>query len=375
MKRFVRHVVITVFILSVLAGLLVYAGIYNVSARVGHLPPTAWLLHFAMRKSARTHALGIDVPPLEDERMIVRGATYFSVGCAACHGEPGNPHTPVVNEMTPQAPSLAPMIKSWKTRELFWIVDNGIKYTGMPAWATGTRPDEVWSMVAFLLKLPDLDTETYRKLAYEPGPDLEQRPAITNQELDERFGTTLSQCARCHGFDGMGRGTGAFPYLTGQNETYLFETMRHFANGERKSGIMQPIAGGLFETAMRDIAKHYATVTPRSSPAHSPVDAARIERGARIASVGVERRGVPACRHCHGPGNAADNPAFPKLAGQNEDYLVQQLKLLRSGTRGGTAYAPLMTTVAAGLDAGQIREVAAYYASLPYFSPTAAQRN
>jgi cytochrome c553 len=366
MKKFFRHFVITAVILGALAGLFVYAGVYNVSARVGHLPPTAWLLHFAMRKSARTHALGIEVPPLEDERMIVRGATYFSVGCAACHGEPGNPHTPVVNEMTPQAPYLSPLIETWKTRELFWIVDHGIKYTGMPAWATGTRPDEVWSMVAFLLKLPDMDTETYRKLAYEPGPDPEQQPAVTNLELDERFGSTLSQCARCHGFDGMGRGTGAFPYLGGQKEAYLYDSLRHFANGDRKSGIMQPIAGGLFQTAMRDIAAHYANLEP-AAPAHGVTDPRRVQRGALIAAAGLERQRVPACRHCHGPGKTADNPAFPHLAGQNEDYLVQQLKLWQNGTRGGTAYAPLMTAVSAGLSEAQIGDVAAYYASLPYF--------
>ena len=371
MKRFARHFVITAFILALMAGLLVYAGVYNVSARAGHLAPTAWLLHFAMRKSARTYSLGIEVPPLEDERMIVRGATYFSIGCAACHGEPGNPHTPVVNEMTPQAPYLTPMIKAWKTRELFWIVDNGIKYTGMPAWATGTRPDEVWSMVAFLLKLPDLDVETYRKLAYEPGPNLEQRAAITNQELDEGVGTVLSQCARCHGYDGMGRGTGAFPFLAGQRQQYLLDAMRHFATGERKSGIMQPIAGGLFETAMKDVAIHYANVQPETVPAQAGADDVNIQRGARIAAAGLERQSVPACRHCHGPGNTADNPSFPRLAGQNEDYLAQQLKLWRDGTRGGAAYAEVMTRVAAGLDDAQIRDVAAYYASLPYFANSA----
>jgi cytochrome c553 len=366
MKPFFRHFAITALIFGALGALFVYAGAYNVSARVGHLPPTAWLLHFAMRKSARTHALGIEVPPLEDERMIVRGATYFSIGCAACHGEPGNPHTPVVNEMTPQAPDLSPMIESWRTRELFWIVDNGIKYTGMPAWATATRPDEVWSMVAFLLKLPGMDTDTYRKLAYEPGPALEQQPSITNLELAERVGTTLEQCARCHGRDGMGRGTGAFPYIGGQKETYLYDSLRQFANGERKSGIMQPIAGGLFQPTMQDIAAHYASIEP-TTPPHPVVDAERVQRGARIAAAGLARQGVPACRHCHGPGNSAGNPAFPDLAGQNEDYLVQQLKLWQNGTRGGTEYAPVMTRVAAGLTQPQIMDVAAYYASLPYF--------
>jgi cytochrome c553 len=366
-KRFFRHFVVTAITLGLVAGLFVYAGVYNVSARVGHLPPTAWLLHFAMRKSARTHALGIDVPSLDDERMIVRGATYFSIGCAACHGEPGNPHTPVVNEMTPQAPPLSPLIRTWTTRELYWIVDNGIKYTGMPAWATGTRPDEVWSMVAFLRQLPDMDTATYRKLAYEPGPLPDRQPAITHLDLDERSGTTLAQCARCHGFDGMGRGTGAFPYLAGQKQRYLLDSMRHFASGERKSGIMQPVAGGLFEATLHKLAEHYASARPTAGSERTPTETERSARGARIAASGLAEQRVPACRHCHGPGNAPDNPAFPHLAGQNEDYLVRQLTLWQNGTRGGTGYAPLMSSVAGGLTPAQIADVAAYYASLPYF--------
>jgi cytochrome c553 len=372
MRKFLRHFITIALMLGAAAGLFVYAGVYNVSARVGHLPPTAWLLHVAMRKSARTHAFGIEVPPLDDERMVVRGATYFSVGCAACHGEPGNPHTPVVNEMTPQAPPLEPMIEGWKPRELFWIVDNGIKYTGMPAWATAERTDEVWDMVAFLLKLPTLDVGQYRKLAYEPGSILEQRPAITNIELDERVGSTLDQCARCHGFDGMGRGTAAFPYLAGQKQQYLYESMRHFADGERMSGIMQPIAGGLFDTAMREVARHYANAKPGALPELTRFpDHDRIERGHAIAEAGLKEQGVPACRHCHGPGGDAENPSFPHLAGQNEDYLIQQLKLWQRGSRGGTAWSPLMTRVAAGLEPAQILDVAAYYASLPYFAPPA----
>ncbi|MEX2496686.1 MAG: c-type cytochrome [Woeseia sp.] len=371
MKLFVRHLVLAAVLFALTAAILVYAGVYNVSARAGHLPPTAWLLHFAMRKSVRTHAIGIEVPSLDDTRMIIRGATYFSIGCAACHGEPGNRYTPVVNEMTPRAPPLAPVIGAWKIRELFWVVKNGIKYTGMPAWATAERDDEVWDMVSFLLRLPDLDVEEYRKLAYEPGPRPAQRSAITNLELADRVGSTIEQCARCHGFDGMGRGTTAFPYLAGQKEEYLYRSLRHFANGDRSSGVMEPVAAALFDSAMRQVATHYANTRPVALPVQPPVDRERVARGAAIAAAGLQQKGVPACRHCHGPGNVAENPHFPHLAGQNEDYLRRQLELFKRDARGGTPYAPLMSQVAEGLTQEQMREVAAFYASLPYFASAA----
>jgi hypothetical protein len=50
--------------------------------------------------------------------------------------------------------------------QLFSIVKHGIKFTGMPAWPVQQRDDEVWAMVAFLRRLPDLDAAGYRRLAY-----------------------------------------------------------------------------------------------------------------------------------------------------------------------------------------------------------------
>jgi cytochrome c553 len=364
LARFARFLLV----LAAAAMLLITAGVYNVSARAGHWPLTAWFLHFIMRQSARTHSLGIEVPPLEDPRMVIRGATYFAVGCAACHGEPGAPFTPIVRYMTPEAPDLAPLIEHWETHELFWIVDNGIKYTGMPAWAAAHRPDEVWSMVAFLKRLPKLDAATYRKLAFEPAPDLE--PSLIRLAADETGTRALEQCVRCHGYDGMGNETGAFPYLAGQQQAYLYASLKSYAANRRASGIMQPIAAGLDDAVIRELAQYFATVTPRLAPTPGEMPDADPARGAATALNGIARKGVPACRHCHGPGRTAGHPAFPRLQGQGYDYLVTQLALWRDGVRGGSVYAPLMTEIANGLDDRELRDVAAYYASQPWEART-----
>ncbi len=360
-------------ILAVAAALFVTAGAYNVSARAGHWPVTAWFLHFVMRQSAQSHALGIEVPALDDPRMIIRGATYYAVGCAVCHGEPGASFTPIVHYMTPEAPDLGPLIEKWDTHELFWIVDNGIKYTGMPAWAAAGRADEVWSMVAFLEVLPQLDAREYRKLAFEPAPTANPEPSLTNLEVDGKGARMLEQCARCHAYDGMGHDTGAFPYLAGQHETYLYESLKSYAAGRRASGIMQPIAAAVSDAGMQYLARHFATAESRKAPARGRALDEDLANGARIAMNGLPERGVPACHHCHGPGRVADNPVFPRLAGQNYNYLVTQLGLWRDDTRGGTRYAALMIAVADKLDNKQIRDVAAYYASLDWNSARSAE--
>jgi cytochrome c553 len=165
--------------------------------------------------------------------------------------------------------------------------------------------------------------------------------------------------------DGGGRGRGAFPKLAGQRPTYLFTALQAFARGERHSGTMGPIAAGLSRAEMHEVALYYGSLQePPPSSQHQDTSPA-VERGKAIASRGIPRQRVPSCVHCHGPGATPRNPVYPELAGQYADYLVLQLGLFKRAQRGGSAYARLMSPVAARLTPEQMRDVALYYASLP----------
>src|SRR5690606_37992245 len=120
---------------ALVAGFLVaWSGIYNIAASRGHWLVTRMALEFGMRSSVRTHALGIEIPPLDEAALIERGATHFQGSCALCHGAPGIERNPVARRLIPEPPPLSHKVTEWRTRELFWIVKHGIKYTGMPAW-------------------------------------------------------------------------------------------------------------------------------------------------------------------------------------------------------------------------------------------------
>jgi cytochrome c553 len=129
---------------------------------------------------------------------------------------------------------------------------------------------------------------------------------------------------------------------------------------------MQPIAAGLDAEARRRLADHYASL-PGEHGAHAaaPADEASIARGREIALRGVPERGIPSCKDCHGPGGAGHNPAYPGLPGQYASYIVLQLELFKERRRGGSPFAHLMDQVAPRLTPEEMRDVAAYYASLP----------
>ncbi|MFC7054369.1 c-type cytochrome [Hansschlegelia quercus] len=354
---------------AVAAGVLAFgwSGLFNVAATTGHWPITDWLLHFVMVNSVKTHTIAVETPGnLDDPALIARGAGHYASGCASCHGAPGRPRSPVIREMVPTAPDLDAKVPTWEPKHLFWIVKNGVKYAGMPAWISAEeREDEAWAVTAFLLKLPGMTPQTYKALAFgaeEDGsaggltavapPSGPLRPDI------------LADCARCHGRDGAGRDGDAFPVIGGQSRAYLFDALKAFASGDRHSGIMATTAARVTEDDLKALADHYAGQSWTTTRA--PVDRTLIAAGERIAREGVRATGTPACASCHGPAPTAQNPAYPRLAGQHASYLEQQLLLWEKehDSRGGGAFRGIMRQIAFLMSKEDIRAVAAYYASL-----------
>lgn len=348
-------------VLAGIAGVLVMvSGIVPIKASSGHWAVTVWLLDFAKSRSVATHTLGVEAPPLDDPALVLKGAGHFDFGCRPCHGSPAMAQPRVARAMTPRPPDLSTAVRDFSAEELFYIVKHGIKFTGMPAWPAPGRDDEVWAMVAFLQRLPDLDARSYERLIDESPPD----PPEPMQDLDpqEVPGAVAASCRRCHGDSGQGRGLGAFPRLAGQRRAYLEASLRAYARGERRSGIMEPIAAGLEDAELRTIAGYYANLPPASAPSDATGEG-EVALGESLALKGIPGQLVPPCAKCHGPKPGPYNPHYPRLSGQYENYLVLQLQLFKSQSRGGTAYHHLMHRVAGQLEEEQMGAVARYYAS------------
>ncbi len=324
--------------------LAAWIGFFNVGASSGHWKITDWFLHFAMRSAVRTYALAVEPPPPFSEAMPQPAAGHFAQGCALCHGAPGEERSPAVLQMLPQPPDLAQKVGEWTDAELFRIVKHGVRFTGMPAWPSQERDDEVWAMVAFLRRLPELDAAGYRELAFGDGG---------LAAGDRSFEAALGDCVRCHGRDGMGRSP-LTPIIAGQNEAYLVESLRAYAAHERPGGFMSVPAVAADPALWPRLARHFAA-QPRPRHPDPPAAAA----GRRIAEQGVPQRAVPACLSCH---DGRRDPAYPRLDGQHREYLEAQLRLFHAGKRAGTRHAQIMTRAAKGLTEEEIEALAGYFA-------------
>ncbi len=154
-----------VLVLALLGSIgFLYLGLYNVAATDHHWGVTHQLLEFARTRSIKTHAAGIQVPPdLDKPEKLVLGVDHFAAHCAVCHGGPGVPKGDIGKGLYPPAPDLAHTATHLSDAEMFWVIKNGIKMTGMPAWADHSD-EEIWATVAFLKKLPGMTPGEYGKL-------------------------------------------------------------------------------------------------------------------------------------------------------------------------------------------------------------------
>jgi cytochrome c553 len=366
------------FLLWPLAGLLALAaagflvawsGVYNIAASRGHWAVVEWFLAFGMRNSVELRALAVPAPPVLDNPDLIRlGAGHFHSGCAFCHGAPGIPVSPIAQQMLPSPPHLATAMRDWKDEELLWIVKHGIKYTGMPGWVALERDDEIWSVVAFLRRQPHLDPAAYRDLALGGV----RVAAQTGEELatEESNPQGSGACARCHGAQANGPASTLVPVLHGQPVEFLAAALKAYADGTRRSGIMQPMAADLQTEDMERLARYYAGLAPPKR-ASIQVDQSLLEHGRRLALEGDRDNGIPACNACH----AGDALAlYPRLAGQHAAYMAGQLRLWKAGHNASSGGGAIMAPIAQRLSSRDIEAATAFFASHPPTGPGPASR-
>jgi mono/diheme cytochrome c family protein len=113
---------------------------------------TANLAKHSVIRSASRH--GIPPRPLDTKASIEAGGSHYGLDCSICHGVDGRSQTPSGQWMYPRAPDLtSKQVQSYSDQELFWIINNGIKFTGMPGFGKLEAPDHIWDLVNYVRAL------------------------------------------------------------------------------------------------------------------------------------------------------------------------------------------------------------------------------
>jgi len=146
------------------AAVYFFGGFYSVAATEPESGPVAWALVKVRQASINLHATDPAPATLDDPALVRAGARAFAArGCVTCHGAPGADYAKFAEGMRPDPPDLKDIVSDRAPAQLFWVAKNGIKMTGMPGFgAIGVADAELWSVVAFLEKLPSVSEADFK---------------------------------------------------------------------------------------------------------------------------------------------------------------------------------------------------------------------
>lgn len=131
------------------------------------------LRHLAVPRGARQ----MNNPVASGPEVLADARAHFADHCASCHANDGSGQTQIGPNLYPKAPDMRlPETQSLSDGELFYIIENGIRFTGMPAWGTGKseHTEASWKLVHFIRHLPGLTPE-----------EVEQMKALNPKSPDE----------------------------------------------------------------------------------------------------------------------------------------------------------------------------------------------
>lgn len=147
--------------------------------------------------------------------------------------------------------------------------------------------------------------------------------AVTAAQLESGRKQVVVVCSACHGLEGLSVNS-LYPNLKGQKKDYLINQLKLFKKGTRKHPLMESYARPLSDTQIENLALYFSHFQ-------------RFE---------IQNRPIPPpaqqCIACHGPMGKSATELFPNLSGQRYDYLVNQMRNLKSGKRVNEVMNPIM---------------------------------
>ena len=168
-------------------------------------------------------------------------------------------------------------------------------------------------------------------------------------------------CAGCHGEGGAKPISADYPKLSGLGEKYLYQQLVLIKDGDREIASMTGLLDGRSDQDLQDLAAYF---NEQSMPI-GQADPDLVDQGESLYRGGNMASGVPACSGCHSPnGSGIEAAGYPRLSGQNAEYVVKQLTAYRDGERDGGQNASIMMDVAAKLTDQEIKAVASYVSGL-----------
>jgi len=184
LKAFVLLVVLLAMVLVVA---FIWIGSRGISAKAQPGRVETLVARTMRRLAIPWTARELENPVAKTPDIIAEGMSHYADHCAACHANDGSGETEIGLGLYPKPPDMRlAATQSLTDGELFYIIENGVRLTGMPAWSTGTEEgrQSTWHLVHFIRELPKLTADQIETIkALNPRSPEEIRQQIEEEKF------------------------------------------------------------------------------------------------------------------------------------------------------------------------------------------------
>ncbi len=183
-----RHRNTILLVVPVLLAVAAYAGWSMIhkgfSARDNPSALEAYVAQTVRRLAIPAEAKQARNPFAVTHEILAEARAHFADHCATCHANDGSGQTTIGQNLYPKAPDMRlPQTQNLSDGEIYYIIHNGIRLTGMPAWGKATRDEDSWKLVFFIRHLPKITPGEIREMER-----LNPKSATERQEEKEEEG-------------------------------------------------------------------------------------------------------------------------------------------------------------------------------------------
>ena len=105
------------------------------------------------------HAPEAQNPIQPTDANLTSGMTIYQTNCASCHGDIHHPHSMLADALYPRAQQFVEDAPDMPENQNFYIVQHGVRLSGMPAWKQALREQEMWQVITFLSHMDKLSPQ------------------------------------------------------------------------------------------------------------------------------------------------------------------------------------------------------------------------
>lgn len=184
-----RYVSVAIAIFMIVVLVFVFSSLrHGFSAREQPTAIETWLATSARSMAAPRYAKLLKNPLPSTPENIAAGMAHWADHCAVCHANNGSGNTAIGTNLYPKSPDMRfSRTQALSDGELYYIIQNGVRLTGMPAWgssADGDQNEDSWRSVLFIRHLPRLTREEETQMeGLNPKSPAEMREEQEEQQF------------------------------------------------------------------------------------------------------------------------------------------------------------------------------------------------